>query len=392
MRSKPRALIVGGGVFGLAGALELRRRGWRVTLLDADRLPNPRASSTAESRMVRMDYGADSFLTELASVALAGWDAWNARWNRPVYHEVGILLLRRDSPSPGDFEFESRAMLASRGHLVENVDAAIMAHRFPAWRARRWAHGYFNPRAGWVEADEVVRCLANDARRAGVRIREGVRVERLAEEGSRVTGVMDREGRAHRADVVVVAAGAWTTAMVPWLRGALQAVAQPVLHLEVDDPARWQPPTFVPWAADIAGTGWYGFPATDDGRIKIAHHGRGIPGDPDSETPVSEESIVRCRGFLSDALPELARARVVGRASCLYCDTFDGYFWIGRDPDRRGLVVAAGGSGHGFKFAPVLGPLVADAVGETTSRFGERFLWRPFEGSVRTEPARYTGE
>jgi glycine/D-amino acid oxidase-like deaminating enzyme len=78
--------------------------------------------------------------------------------------------------------------------------------------------------------------------------------------------------------------------------------------------------------------------------------------------------------------------------TCYYCDTFDGYFWIGPDPDRRGLVVASGGSGHGFKFAPILGPLVADAVEGTTSRFGEPFLWRPFTGAVRTEDARYVGE
>jgi len=380
--------VVGGGVFGLTGALELRRRGWNVTLLEAGHLPSPEAASTATSRMVRMDYGADTFLTELAAVAMAGWNAWNARWRRPLYHEVGILLTRRDRPRPGGFEFESRAMLASRGHLVETVDAALMAHRFPTWKARGWAHGYFNPRGGWVEAAEVMRELARDARRARVRIREEVRVVGLVEEGARVTGVLDGDGRTHRADVVVVAAGAWSTGIVPQLQGALQPVAQPVLHFEVDDPEAWQPPTFVPWAAEIAETGWYGFPATADGFVKVAHHGPGTPGDPDGEATVSDEHVDRCRAFLSEAIPDLANAPVAARRSCFYCDTFDGYFWIGRDPDRRGLVVAAGGSGHAFKFAPVLGPLVADAVEDETSRFARPFRWRPFGGAVRTEAAR----
>jgi glycine/D-amino acid oxidase-like deaminating enzyme len=389
-RRKRRALVVGGGVFGLTGALELRRRGWRVTLLDAGHLPAAEASSTAASRMVRMDYGADTLLTELAAVALAGWDAWNTQWREPLYHDVGILLMRSDPPRPGGFEFESRAMLASRGHLVETVDVALMAHRFPMWKATRWAYGYFNPRGGWVEATKVVRELARAARRARVRIREGVKVVGLAEEGSRVTGVLDADGRTHRADAVVVAAGAWSTGILPWLQGALQTVAQPVLHLQVDEPERWRPPAFVPWAADVAETGWYGFPADADGLVTVGHHGSGVPGDPDGEAPVPEEHVDRCRSFLSEAIPELAHAPVVVRRSCLYCDTFDGYFWIGRDPDRRGLVVATGGSGHAFKFAPVLGPLVADAVEGDTSRFTEPFRWRPFRGAVRTEAARST--
>lgn len=393
MPSTPgRALVIGGGVFGLTAALELRRRRWRVTLLEAGRIPAGGASSTDISKMIRMDYGTDAFLTELAEVALAGWHAWNARWGRPLYHQVGFLLLRRDPPVPGTFEDDSRRMLEARGHVVQPVDPSHLGHHFPAWRAKRWGHGYFNPRAGWVEAGEVVRALARDAGRAGVRIREAVTVETLIEERSRVTGVVDAHGRTHRADVVVVAAGAATTKVVPWLRGALQPVAQPVLHLLVDAPERWRPPGFVPWAADIAGTGWYGFPATRDGRLKVGHHGRGLPSEPGEGSPVTDEHVARCRGFLSDALPALAGAPVVERRACFYCDTFDGYFWIGPDPDRRGLVVAAGGSGHGFKFAPVLGPLVADAAEGKVSRFGEPFAWRPFTGRVSAEHARYLGE
>lgn len=379
-------------MFGLAAALELRRRDWRVTLLDGGRIPAPGASSTDRSKIIRMDYGSDDFMTGLAEVALAGWRSWNVRWGRTLYHEDGFLLLRRDPPAAGHFEYESQRVLEARGHELESVDHAVLRDRFGAWRANRWGHGYYNPRAGWAEASEVVRHLVRDARRSGVRLLEGVRVRELAENGSRVTGVVGEDGRTRRGDMVVVAAGAGTAAVVPWLRGALQPVAQPVLHLRVNDPGEWQSPGFVPWGADIAGTGWYGFPSTDDGRVKIGHHGRGEPAEPGEASPVTDEHVARCRGFLSDALPGLARAAVVERDTCFYCDTFDGYFWIDRDPDRRGLVVAAGGSGHGFKFAPVLGPLVADAVEGVDGRYGAPFRWRPFDGRVRTEEARYGGE
>ena len=75
----------------------------------------------------------------------------------------------------------------------------------------------------------------------------------------------------------------------------------------------------------------------------------------------------------------------------MYCDAFDGNFLIGHDPDRKGLVVASGGSGHGFKFAPLLGEVIADAVECHPNKWGARFSWRE-AGAPKTEEARYTGQ
>ena len=75
---------------------------------------------------------------------------------------------------------------------------------------------------------------------------------------------------------------------------------------------------------------------------------------------------------------------------CLYCDTWDGNFWIDRHPERAGLSVAAGGSGHGFKFAPVIGGLIADRVQGKPNEIAERFAWRAAAARAR-EDARYSG-
>ena len=80
---------------------------------------------------------------------------------------------------------------------------------------------------------------------------------------------------------------------------------------------------------------------------------------------------------------------MVGTRVCLYCDRFDGDLLVDRDPDREGLIVAAGGSGHGFKFAPELGAIVADAVEGRENRWAHRFRWRE-RGAARTEEARMT--
>ena len=388
--SPGRVVVVGGGVFGLASALELRARGWEVDVLDPGPVPHPRASSTDVSKVVRMDYGADDLLTALAARALDGWERWNAAWPRPLFHATGFLLLRREAMEPGSFEWESFVRAGEHGPAPERLDAAALAARHPAWRPGVHVDGYLSPRAGWAESGEVVGWMAGEARAAGVALREGVAFEGLLEEGSRVAGVRLRGGERVAADRVVVAAGAWTPALLPWLGGVMRTVGQPVLHLRPADPGRWRPPAFPTWAADLSRTGWYGFPALPDGRLKIGHHGSGFPVHPDAPDEVPDRVVERCRAFLAEALPDLADAPVVGRRLCLYCDTFDGDFFIGRDPDREGLVVAAGGSGHGFKFAPVLGPIVADALEGRENPWGRRFRWRA-AGPPGREHARHTG-
>jgi glycine/D-amino acid oxidase-like deaminating enzyme len=102
--------------------------------------------------------------------------------------------------------------------------------------------------------------------------------------------------------------------------------------------------------------------------MKIANHGPGREMSPESpKRAVTPEDEKNLREFLSSTFPALADAPMVYSRVCMYCDTHDGNFWIARDPDRRGLIIAAGDCGHGFKFAPVLGEIIADAVEENQS-------------------------
>ena len=96
-----------------------------------------------------------------------------------------------------------------------------------------------------------------------------------------------------------------------------------------------------------------------------------------SRSVVTVDDEKNLREFLASTFPSLTDAPIVYTRVCMYCDTHDGHFWIARDPERQGLVVAAGDSGHGFKFAPVLGKITADAVEGKDNPLLDKFRWRP---------------
>lgn len=385
--STSKVIVVGAGAFGVAAALELKRRGRDVTLVDPGPLPHPLASSTDISKFVRMDYGADDFYTDLGIAALEVWDLWNATWPVPPYRETGLLLLSERTMEAGSFEGDSFDRVRKRGVAAERLAPNTLASRFPAWSGNRYLDGYFNPRAGWSPSGRVVGHLVGLARKAGVNLREGVRFAGLIESDSRVDGIVAADGERIEADTVVVAAGAWTSVLLPHLSDRLEAIGQPVFHLKPDDPSPFRPEVFPCWTADISRTGWYGFPANDDGIVKIANHGPGRRVHPDEPREVAPEDHERLRDFLSGSIPSLADSPIAATRLCLYGDSWDGNFLIDRDPDRPGLVVAAGDSGHGFKFVPVLGAVIADAV---EGRPHARFAWRA-RGARMSEDARFLG-
>ncbi len=363
-----RVLVLGGGIFGLTTALALRARGHDVVVRDPGPIPHPLAESTDISKIVRIDYGADADYTALGERALAGWRAWNARWPRPLFHETGVTFLTKQPMQPGGFEHDSFALLTSRGHPLERLDAAAIAARFPAYRPGVYVDGYFSPVGGWAESGAVVAQLAADARDRGV----------VVEEHARAGG---------SADLTIVCAGAWAAEIVPELAGAVRAVGQPVFHVRPPDPSRFAAERFPVFGADISRTGYYGFPVTD-GVVKIANHGSGIalaPGAPRETTPAQEAAL---RAMLAESFPDLAGAPIVHRRLCVYGDTVDGNFWIARHPGDPTLAVATGGSGHAFKFAPVLGDVIADIALGVPHPLAHKFRWRP-DAPAGAEAARH---
>lgn len=371
-------LVIGGGIFGVTAALELRARGRTVTLIDPGPLPARLAASTDISKVVRMEYGADALYMALGEEARRGWLAWNAEWGEELYHDVGVFLPTRTPMSPGEYEYESYQLLLARGHSPQRLDAAAITRRFPAWKPGLYIDGFLNPEGGYVESGRAVSRLVEAARAAGVTIREGQTASALLRHGARVTGAQTREGENFTAGMVLVAMGAWTGLLVPDLGEVFKTPGMPVFHLKPRDPALFTPPSLTVFIGDIANTGWYGFPLHPrEDVVKLGHHGIGVMLHPETdERVVTADDERSLRAFLRETLPALADAEIVYTRRCLYCDTPDTNFWIDRHPALAGLAVAAGGSGHGFKFGPVLGGIIADAVEGKSNNYLPRFRWR----------------
>ena len=277
------ALLIGAGVFGLTTACELRRRRWTVTVLDAGRVPRDEAASTDVSKIIRMDYGADVLYTAMSEAAMAGWDEWNERWSPALYHQDGFVLLASEPMRPGGFEFESYTLLKQRGHPVTRLsdldrvsdDSCVVRRPLPrrllqpsgrlgGKRPRRRTPAARGARPGRARGRGCPLRAPHRDRRAGARRADDNR--RRPSRGRRRSWPRAPGPRAllpHLADVM------WTT-------------AQPVIHVDAGLDDRWRAPKFPVWAADIARTGWYGFPALPGGALKIGHHGSGRRVEPDA--------------------------------------------------------------------------------------------------------------
>lgn len=372
-------LIVGAGIFGLAAAIELRGQGLSVVVIDPGPIPHPRAASTDLNKAVRMEYGRDTQYMRMVDRAIDGWLAWNELLGQRVYEQCGVLMLAGGAMSPGEFEHDSYQTALAEGHTPERIDGQALRNRFPAWNAQRYPDGFFHTRGGYARSGIAIAALARHAKMIGIDLLPGQRAVSLIENTKRVAGINTASGQALHAGHVVLAPGVWVTELLPELNPFIRPTAHPLFYLAPPPGPVFTPPRFPVFCADVAQTGWYGFPIdTKTGLLKIALHDAGhrVAADDPRDAPVHPQRLRQLAAFLTESLPGLADTPIARTGHCYYTDTQDGHLLIDRHPEKPGLTVATGGSGHAMKFAPVLGPLIADATLAVPNDWLVRFRWR----------------
>jgi sarcosine oxidase len=314
LRTKTAA-VVGGGVLGLSAGWALAREGYRVTVYEQFEIGTRRGSSSGGSRIFRLSYAEPDYV-RLARRAVEAWRAVDPE-----------LLIRNGLLEWGEGTDAVAAALAACGEAHEWLEPEEARRRFP--EARFESPVLWHAEAGAVRADRALARLAH-----GLDVREGVRVDDPA---------------ALEADVTVVAAG-------PWLRRFLDFPLSP----RIEEVAYFAGvPEDRPSIIDHGGPGspgGYGVVTPGIG-YKLAEHGPEEEFDPDRpDREIRARQIERVTRWAAERFPGAAPVPVHADA-CLYTMTPDADFVLDR---VDGMIVCGGDSGHAFKFAPLLGRLVAD--------------------------------
>ena len=343
--------VVGAGLMGAATAWELARRGVSVALVEAHDPGHVHGSSHGTSRIVRRAY-ADPFYLQLTG---RSFDAWQR-----AEDDTGTTLLTMtgglDTGSRRDPEGLARLMAEQR------IDCELLA---AAEAESRWpGMGFdgpvlFHPQAGHLDADAAVAAWVRRAQELGATVLGRTRVTGVDVVGD---GALVRtDGPTIAAGTVVVAAGPWLPELagslgLPLVLPPIVVTQQQVFHFRRHEPE-------VPWPVFVhkGELQLFGLPSGADGgprpAFKVAEHGNGTPTTATGRTgrvdPVSRDRVLR---HVAEFLPGLA-PEPVAQGSCLYTNTPDEDFVL----DRVGpIVVASPCSGHGAKFAALIGELAAD--------------------------------
>jgi sarcosine oxidase len=365
---------------GSAAAYHLARRGQRVIGIEQHTPGHGRGSSYGESRAIRLSYFEHESYVPLVRRAYEGWRELERATGQTILTVTGILEAGHAGSVIVDGSLE-----ASRLHGIfhEVLDAREIMRRFPAFHLPSGWHAVLQPDGGILNPDRAIPLLVQGASQAGATIAVGTRVLDILPGPSAVELRLD--GRTIEAGHVIVAAGAWLGTLVPQMQKHLHVTRQVLGWFTPQNPELFTPQACPVFILDGLEDTCYGFPDFAGTGVKVASHkaGETVP-HPDAlrcETDAADEQQMRsCLAqFLSAANGALRRM-----SACMYTRTPDEDFIIDRHPADARIVIASPCSGHGFKFASVIGEILADlATTGSTAHDLSRFSLQRFAKAVR---------
>jgi len=363
-------VVVGLGATGAAALHRLARRGVRALGIERLTPGHDQGSSHGESRIIRLGYFEHPSYVPLLRRAYALWRELEAEIKTRLLHITGIVEI-----GPPGGEVVSGTLAASRLHGLphEVMNAAETMRRFPAFKIPDDYAGVLQPDGGFIAAEPAIAAMLGQARASGAEIETGVAVHAVTPRGNGVrlatgTGEID-------AGAAIVAAGPWLTKLMPDLPAPIRVTREVMGWFEPRDPAPFRTGPFPVFLLESPLGQHYGFPPWRGGLLKIAkHHHRNETVDPDHvDRTVSADDEALIRSAASRYIPAAA-GPLRSAKTCLYTMTPDRDFLIDRLPGAPNIIVASPCSGHGFKFAPVVGETLADlattaGTGHDISRF-----------------------
>lgn len=386
------------------------------------------------NKIIRAAYGDEVWYQNLTLEAIREWTAWNESLARGqnlppgmskddrIYVNCGNYHMGDEGPNPFEQRSIENLTKAGLGHtqylLGDTSEEATRAQSdgfghgvdpFNLSSDGRY-QGYLDTVGGFVYADKACRYALHLAQELGVHVvldeKKGC-FERYYESNGTVQGIITADGTIHKATLTIVACGGWSPGLLPELDGLCETTAGSIATLQIPQEnlhlrRRFSPEHFPVWQYKVhagADGNLYGFPIDEKGVMKMGYRGtkytnpqlqpngtvHSVPVTrwtaPTTVTGLPEKSAHIIRQFLDTYLPELREhgLSITGTRLCWYTDSFDNQFVVDAVPRKPGVMVATGGSGHAFKFLPVIGKYVADRIeGDDGDGDGmqQRWQWR----------------
>ena len=418
-------LIVGSGVFGLSTAWALTKRPLfvktAITVVDqaGGQFPPPDSASVDSSRIIRADY-ADPHYTALATVAQQEWrkQGDDELGGQGRYFESGFVLtankpteIEVGTKSGMDYTKESwknvTTYAASNGHpadKIQTLDSRQQLNDCLGTDGHAGDWGYSNALSGWADAGKGMKWLYERVKATGRVKFVDAKVKQLETERDTVVGAKLSDGTILRGDVVLVAAGAWTGELID-VRGRAEATGHVLGYIDITEEEH-AVLAKQPVVLNLS-TGLFVIPPRQK-TLKVARHSFGyfnpgivtnaLPEHPSSSRPtlvvsrpattrngglshLPHEADVALRRALKDLVPVKGlESRPWKEARlCWYSDTKDGDWLVDWHPGWKGLFIATGDSGHGYKFLPILGDKVLDCLIGKGGALGHKWRWKEIE-------------
>jgi len=361
--------IIGLGTMGSFAAVELARRGFSVVGFDRFTPPHGRGSHSGGTRIYRIAYPEGTGYVQLAQRAGELWDEAAEQLGTQLLHRVGMLYMG----PPGESFLGSVQESASFNSLqIETLSANEVFRRYPAFVIPENYAGVFDPKAGWIDVDASIRSSLAQAAALGVDCFFDQPVIGWDATGDHVS--VHLENATITAQSLIVTAGAWAGKLLHDLRLPLTVRRKVIAWFDPVDtelfgadriPVFTFPENFI-----------YGFPNMPGLGVKMAEHWGGIDlqGVDSPVAPPDSSDLDPIRAIASKYMPGLSTAPLQQAVTCLYTLTPDEHFIVDRHPQFDNVVFAAGFSGHGFKFAPLIAVALADLVQNGTTPLPIDFL------------------
>ncbi|PYT76252.1 MAG: hypothetical protein DMG40_26565 [Acidobacteria bacterium] len=355
-------IVVGAGAFGGWTALELLRKGAKVTLVDAWGPGNSRASSGGETRIIRATYGPSRIYTQLAAEALRLWQENEQRWGLKLFFRTGVLWMAGKDDS---YERAALPLLRDAEVRSERLAASDCAKRWPQIQFDEISWSIYEPDFGYLAARRGCEAVFHAFLKEGGEYRQAQAAPGPIT-GNRLAGITVAPGENLTADAYVFACGPWLGKVFPFLASVIHPTRQEVFFFgTAAGDLRFTDAQLPVWI-DNSRRGehlYYGIPGNHWRGFKIADDTRGPVIDPTTmERQISAAGLAAARTYLSMRFPGLADAPLLENRVCQYENSPDQNFIADRHPEATNVWIVGGGSGHGFKHGPAIGGLVSDAV------------------------------